>query len=182
MIAYALISMVFTAGIFAYVAGSSFVFIELQGLSPDQYGALFGAGAAAIILVNLSNARLVARYGADTLLLLGIINASAMSGLLVLATLLDASVWITAAFVVLYAGSNGFIQANAISSALNTVVEGRGRASAFLGFTQYGGGMLGSAVLGVISNGTAYPLFIVLFVTSIASLFLILRARRLNAL
>lgn len=180
MVAYALISMVFTAGIFAYVAGSSFVFIELGGLSPDQYGLVFGAGAALIILANLSNARLVTKFGTDRLLTFGIINASLMAiGLLVTAAI-GVNIWVTVVLIVLYAGSNGFIQANAISAALNTVTEGRGRASAFLGFTQYGGGMLGSFVLGLVSNGTSYPLFTILVVTSLSSLFLILRATRMN--
>lgn len=179
LVTYALISMFFTAGIFAYVAGSSFVFISWGGLSPDMFGLIFGAGAALIIASNLINARLVSRYGTDTMLLGGIIVAISASSVLLIAAMLDANIWVIVIFIVLYAGSNGFIQANAISGGLNAVTEARGRASAFLGFTQYGGGMIGSAVLGLLANGTPYPLFVILAVTSIGSLFLILRVRTL---
>ena len=180
LVAYALISMVFTAGIFAYVAGSSFVFIELGGLSPDQYGMVFGGAAAVIIVANLFNARLIRRFGAERLLVVGIINATLMSLLLLIATILDVNVWVTVPLIMLYAGSNGFVSANSVSSGLNSVEEGRGRASAFLGFTQYGGGMLGSALLGVVSNGTAYPLYTILLFTSAFSLILGVRAWRLS--
>lgn len=176
---YAMISTVFTAGIFAYVAGSSFAVITWGGLSPDAFGLIFGAGAALIIASNLINARLVSKYGTDTMLLGGSIVAISASAILLISSRMGANIWIIVVMTVLYAGSNGFIQANAISGGLNSVTEGRGRASAFLGFTQYGGGMIGSAVLGIMANGTPYPLFTILAVTSVGSLFLILRVRRL---
>lgn len=181
LVTYALITMIFTAGIFAYVAGSSFVFITWGGLSPDSFGLIFGAGAALIIASNLTNARLVSKFGTDTMLLGGVIVAVIASLGLVVALMSDTSITVVIVLIVIYAGSNGFIQANAITGGLNAVTEGRGRASAFLGFTQYGGGMIGSAVLGLLSNGTPYPLFAILLTTSVLSLFLILRARKMHA-
>ncbi len=181
LVAYAMVTMIFTAGIFAYVAGSSFVFITWGGLSPDAFGLIFGAGAAVIIASNLTNARLVSRYGTDRMLLGGVCVAVAASVALALSVLAGVDIRVMVVLIVVYAGSNGFIQANAISGGLNTVTEGRGRASAFLGFTQYGGGMIGSAALGLLSNNTPYPLVSILAFTSITSLFLILRVRRLPA-
>ena len=179
LVTYALISMIFTAGIFAYVAGSSFAFITWGGLSTDVFGLVFGSGAALIIASNMANARLVSIFGTDTMLLAGVVVAISASVVLLIASIVGVSIWVIVVLVVLYAGSNGFIQANAISGGLNSVSEGRGRASAFLGFTQYGGGMIGSAVLGLLANDTPYPLFVILAVTSIGSLFLILRVRSL---
>ncbi len=181
LVAYAMITMIFTAGIFAYVAGSSFVFITWGGLTPDTFGLIFGAGAAVIIAANLTNARLVSRYGTDRMLLGGVTVAVTASVALVLAVMAEVDIRVLVALIVIYAGSNGFIQANAISGGLNAVTEGRGRASAFLGFTQYGGGMIGSAILGLLSNGTPYPLVAILAITSASSLLLILRVRHLPA-
>src|SRR3990167_7951425 len=51
------------AGMFAYIAGSPFVFIELYGVPAEHYGWLFGSNALGFILVAQLNAWLVARHG-----------------------------------------------------------------------------------------------------------------------
>ena len=45
------------AGMFAYIAGSPFVFIKLYGVPAEHYGWLFGSNAAGFILVAQLNAR-----------------------------------------------------------------------------------------------------------------------------
>ena len=49
------------AGMFAYIAGSPFVFIKLYGVPAEHYGWLFGSNAAGFILVAQVNARLLAK-------------------------------------------------------------------------------------------------------------------------
>lgn len=51
------------AGMFAYIAGSPFVFIKLYGVPAEHYGWLFGSNAAGFILVAQINARLLAKRG-----------------------------------------------------------------------------------------------------------------------
>ena len=56
------------AGMFAYIAGSPFVFIQLYGVPAEHYGWLFGSNAAGFILVAQVNARLLAKRGPAFLL------------------------------------------------------------------------------------------------------------------
>ena len=174
---YALVNMCITAGVFAYVAGSAFFFITYQELSPEAFGLIFAAGALAIIIASIVNARLVPRFGTNRMLLVGIVLALLATSSLLTMVWLDASVYLMIASIVGFNGATGFISANAIAGGLSMVSEGRGRASALLGASQYGGGVIGSAVLGLISNGTMYPLAIVLVVSSIAGLILALQLR-----
>ena len=52
------------AGMFAYITGSPFVFIELYGVKPEHFGWLFGINAAGFILMAQVNVRLaLARAG-----------------------------------------------------------------------------------------------------------------------
>mgnify|MGYP006167453409 CR=1 FL=1 len=51
------------AGMFAYIAGSPFVFIELYGVPAEHYGWLFGSNAAGFVIMAQVNARLVLRGG-----------------------------------------------------------------------------------------------------------------------
>lgn len=166
LVLYGLIVGMYSACIFSYVAGSSFAFVSYYGLSPDAYGIIFGTGAIGIIGTNLLNRRLVVHHGVNRMLNTGIGIAVFFSALSVVAVIIGVNVWIFAFLMVGCSVSNGLISANAISGGLNTVEHGRGRASAFLGFAQYGGGMVGSLILGFLANGTLYPLAIMLFATS----------------
>jgi hypothetical protein len=50
-------------GMFAYITGSPFVFIEHFGFSSQQYALLFGANIAGVIVATLLTVRLVGRLG-----------------------------------------------------------------------------------------------------------------------
>ncbi|RUQ46896.1 Bcr/CflA family efflux MFS transporter, partial [Corynebacterium pseudodiphtheriticum] len=65
---YALTGGISIAGMFAYIAGSPFVFIKLYGVAPEHYGWLFGSNAAGFILVAQLNARLLSKRGPAFLL------------------------------------------------------------------------------------------------------------------
>lgn len=56
------------AGMFAYIAGSPFVFIELHHVLASAYGWLFGANASGLIGASQLNRHLLARLPAHRLL------------------------------------------------------------------------------------------------------------------
>lgn len=163
LMAYAAILACFGAGVFAYVAGSSFVFIEYYSLSPQAYGLIFASGIGGIMVSNAINLRLVGRFGSDRMLLVGT-SVAVVAGLFIL---LIASTswggWIGfAAALFAYIGMNGLIGANAIAGGLSSVDHGTGSASALLGFAQYGGGMVGSAAVSALANGTPAPMALII--------------------
>jgi DHA1 family bicyclomycin/chloramphenicol resistance-like MFS transporter len=49
-----------SAAMFAYISGSSFVFIEFNGVSPEQFGFFFGVNAFGLILASQLNRWLLA--------------------------------------------------------------------------------------------------------------------------
>ena len=53
---------------------------------------------------------------------------------------------------------NGLIAANAVAGALASVPARTGAASALLGATQYGSGMVGAAAVGIFADGTPWPM------------------------
>lgn len=161
----------FYAGIFAYVAGTPFAYIQYHNLSPQLYGLAFAAGTIGLMVTNVVNARLVARVGSDRLLLVGasgaalfgfgtaIVSATDLGGLPALAGMLF-----------LYVSMNGLIAANSIAGALASVPSGTGTASALAGCVQYGGGVLGSLLVGLMSNGTPLPMGAVIVTAGLGTL------------
>eukprot|EP01031_Cornospumella_fuschlensis_P013723 gene13723-16774_t len=69
------------SGMFAYIAGSPFVFITLNGVAPEHYGWLFGGAAAGFVAVSQISARLATRLGRERLfdLTIGAITASGLA-------------------------------------------------------------------------------------------------------
>lgn len=171
LVAYAGVLACFSAGVFAYVAGSSFVFIEFFGLSPDVYGMVFAAGIVGIMLANMVNRRLVGRLNSDRLMLIGTV-VRLVFGILVLAIALTGLGGVIgfAVSIAIFVAMNGLVGANAVSGGLASVDHGAGAASALLGFAQYGGGMVGSALVGTLANGTPVPMAAIIVFSSIATI------------
>ena len=147
------------AGMFAYIAGSPFAYIEYHHLSPQLYGLLFATGIVGIMLTNQLNARLVERYGSDRLLRLGC-SGAAVAGL-ALAGVTWSDLGGLPALVLalfLFISCTGFVVANSIAGALADSPRQAGAVSALIGAIQYGSGILGSALVGLCADGTPWPM------------------------
>src|SRR5690606_30591716 len=57
-----------SAGMFAYIAGSPRVFIDIYQVDPRYFGLLFGANAAALIVASQVSARMLNRHAPEALL------------------------------------------------------------------------------------------------------------------
>src|SRR5215470_1313852 len=64
------------ASLFSYISGSSFVYQDQYGLNAQQFGLLFGAGAAAFILSSQLNVRLLNRYSSQQILTAALVSGS----------------------------------------------------------------------------------------------------------
>src|SRR5258708_1514225 len=69
---YALINCFVFAGLFSYISGSSFVFIEVFGLPSHVYGMLFGATALAFMSGAALNGRVVRQHAPQAVLRVGL--------------------------------------------------------------------------------------------------------------
>jgi len=75
------------AGLFGYVAGSSFVFQQQFGLDQQQFGIAFGAGAVFLIAATQLNAYLLRAFEPGTLLLAALVGGAVAGLVLALAVL-----------------------------------------------------------------------------------------------
>ncbi|HWJ72780.1 MAG TPA: multidrug effflux MFS transporter [Kaistia sp.] len=159
LIGYAAAIGFYYCGIFANIAGGAFAFISYHHLSPQQYGLVFASGVVGVMAANMVNVRLVTRIGSDRLLIIGA-SGAALCGLgLAIVTMTDfGGVWGLLAGQLLFATANGLILANAVAGGLSSVHHKAGTASALLGAIQYGSGMVGSALVGLLANGTPAPM------------------------
>lgn len=71
------------AGMFAYIAGSPFVFMEFHGVSPRNYGFFFGANAVGIMAASQLNVWLSHHQPPERVLLWGLLSMTAAAAVLV---------------------------------------------------------------------------------------------------
>jgi DHA1 family bicyclomycin/chloramphenicol resistance-like MFS transporter len=141
------------AGLFGYVAGSSFVFQEQFGLDQQQFGLLFGAGALFLIGATQLNAALLRRFEPRVLLPFGLaLGTVAGATLLVLAATHTGGIVgvVAPLWTVLFAV--GLVLPNAPALALARHGEAAGTASALLGAIQMGVGAIVSPLVGILGN------------------------------
>ena len=162
----------FTLGaLFAYLTASSFVFIELHGLTPQQYALVFGFNGAGLIVASQLNRWLIGRHTLWQVLSVALLINAVAGGLLVVVA---ATGWgglpamIGLIFVSMSAA--GIIFPNIGAMAMAPFPEVAGSASALLGTFQFGVGAGSGALVGVFHNGTAMPMALGLAGCAIAAL------------
>jgi DHA1 family bicyclomycin/chloramphenicol resistance-like MFS transporter len=168
---YALSGGIAQAGMFAYIAGSPHVFIELYGVPVRAYGWLFGLNALGIISASQVNRRLLLRWRPDEILArANVVNAGL--GLLLVAASWSRPGHLLWLLVPLFGfvASLGFTQPNALASALAGQGARAGTASALYGMIQFGTATVAATLVGALHDDTARPMAAIIATCSLLAL------------
>ncbi|MBW0237397.1 MULTISPECIES: multidrug effflux MFS transporter [Pseudomonas] len=170
------------AGMFAYIAGSPFVFIKLYGVPAEHYGWLFGTNAAGFILVAQVNARLLAKRGPAFLLsrMIWVYLAAGLT-LLGVSSLHTEQLWPLLIPLFICIASLGCIIPNASACAMSGQGARAGSASAMLGCLQFSAAATAAWMVGVLHDGSAMPVGMVITLCGILAVGAAMATRRLYA-
>jgi DHA1 family bicyclomycin/chloramphenicol resistance-like MFS transporter len=169
-LAFTLSSNFIFAGMFVYIAGTPFVFIELFGVAPEHYGLLFGLNAVGIVLASQLNARLVLHFLPALLLRAGLAVFVAAAVVLAFAAWLGAGlVWVAVPLFFTVA-MMGIVPPNAMALAFEHYPRAAGSASALTGAFQFGIGAPVVVLLGALHDGTARPMAGIILVCAMLAL------------
>jgi DHA1 family bicyclomycin/chloramphenicol resistance-like MFS transporter len=163
LLGYLLAAMFNSAGFFAYVANSSLVLVGHYALSPAGFSVVFGINSVALVGASQLNrallrkhsiAALLAASGRNALIMAALFTAFAatgIGGLPVLSVLL---------FVMV--GSVSPVQSNTMAGGLAVDPLRAGSAAALFGAATFAAGALASWCVGMLSDGSASALCIVI--------------------
>jgi DHA1 family bicyclomycin/chloramphenicol resistance-like MFS transporter len=169
------------AGMFAYIAGSPFIIIKLYGVAAEHFGWLFGINAAGFILVAQVNARLLAKRGPMFLLARAVwVYLAAGLTLLAVSSLHPAQLWPLLIPLFVCIASLGCISPNAAALAMNGQGARAGSASALLGCLQFSVAAGASALVGVLHDGSAVPMAMVISLCGVLVVSVAIFTRRLQ--
>jgi DHA1 family bicyclomycin/chloramphenicol resistance-like MFS transporter len=169
------------AGMFAYIAGSPFVFIKLYSVPAEHFGWLFGSNAAGFILVAQVNARLLAKRGPAFLLTRAVwVYLAAGLTLLAVSSLKTTSLWPLLIPLFICISSLSCILPNASACAMNGQGARAGSASAMLGFLQFSVAAGAAALVGYLHDGSAMPMAMVICLCALLVVGAAMLTRRLQ--
>ncbi|SHN07445.1 multidrug effflux MFS transporter [Phytopseudomonas punonensis] len=152
------------AGMFAYIAGSPFVFIELYGVPAEHYGWLFGTNAAGFIIAAQINAWLVARHGPGYWARRMVwFYLACGTVLLVLAWIGPQTLWPLMIPLFGCIASLGILLPNTSACAMAGQGRHAGSASALMGSLQFTIAASAASLVGALHDGSAVPMALVIF-------------------
>ncbi|OED45770.1 hypothetical protein ACH42_04730 [Endozoicomonas sp. (ex Bugula neritina AB1)] len=149
----------FFGGMFAFIAGSPFVYIELFEVPPEEYGLLFGANILAMAIANMINMRLIGHVQLFTIFRAGCMLA-AVAACVVLFSAITGTAGLAGIMmpIIIYIACIGFTGPNSNALALAHFPKSAGTANALAGALRFTVGGIAAALVGVLHDGTVIPM------------------------
>jgi DHA1 family bicyclomycin/chloramphenicol resistance-like MFS transporter len=157
-------------GFFAYIAGSSFVLINVYGMTPLAYSLVFGLNAVGLGIGTQIAARLSPRIGTKA-----VVKACtlvyALAAVLLLASELAGlgNIWTVCGLLFVLVTALGGIMPSCNILTMESHGAISGTAAALMGALGFGAGALSSFAIGLFDNGTALPMISVIALFAILS-------------
>lgn len=151
-------------GMFAFITGSPSVYMGFFEISETVYPLFFGANIVTMILANRLNVRVLRYCSPSYLLSLGQ-SIQLVTGIMLLSyvSIVDLPLLaIVVGLVMLFVGAQSFIVSNATSSTVEFFPNNSGTASALLGSSGFATGALSGSLVGLLGDGTPFPMALVM--------------------
>ncbi len=141
------------SGLFAYIAGASFVLQGHYGLDQQAFALVFGAGAVALIGATQFNVVLLRRFAPQTIVLWAL-AAAVLAGVVFVGLAYEHIGGLPGFVVPVWAilAAMGLVIPNAPAVALSRHPDAAGTAAALLGAAQFGLGAAVAPLVGVLGN------------------------------
>ncbi|AFZ69588.1 multidrug effflux MFS transporter [Deinococcus peraridilitoris] len=169
-----------TAGmLFAYLTGSSFMYIDTLDVTPGVFAVLFGVNAAGLIIASQINRVLLRHFSLFAIARSAILAAVVLAGLLLAVVLSGAaSVPTLTLLLFLLLATFGFIFPNIAALAFSNVKERMGSAAALQGTLQSTVGGLAGALVGVLAGSALLPVAGIITAFAVLATIFLLAAHR----
>jgi MFS transporter, DHA1 family, multidrug resistance protein len=176
---YAFSGAVSSAGLFAYLSGSPFVFMNLFNVSEQQYGWIFAIIAMGLISSSQLNNLLLRKYDSAQIISVTLLAQSFIGLFLAVGTALGwMNIYSMVALIFLFLSCQGFSFPNSSALSMAPFTKEAGSASALMGALQMGIGALASAITGYLMNNSAIPMTAVMACCATIGLIIVTLGRK----
>ena len=176
---YAAITSLSFSGLFAYVASSPMVFMNLYGTSKTIYGWIFAILSVAFIGSSQFNRLLLRRYSSKKIITVALIAQGMVSALFLLSAINGLlGLYTTIVFIGLFLACLGLINPNAAALSLAPFSKDAGSASALMGALQMGLGALASFAVSFFPETSTLPMPLIMTIAVGVALLILLLGRK----
>lgn len=177
---YALTGSLASSGLYAYISGSPFVYMELYKVSEQQYGWIFAFIAAGLIVSSQINTLMLRRYTSEQIIHIALLCQTLTgTALFIAATIGWLGLVSSIALIFVFLCCQGFTFPNSSALSLAPFAQRAGSASSLMGAIQMGIGTLSSAAVSVLSNNTSMPMTGVMAACAISAFAVLTVGRRI---
>ncbi|QUX91484.1 Bcr/CflA family drug resistance efflux transporter [Marinomonas sp. A3A] len=156
---YIAASAFYFAGMMSFITGCSFVYIEIYGVDPANFGFLVGLNVISMMLASTINGRYVEKLGTEVLSKYAIYIPLAASILMIALSFFDhPPLWIIIIASMSFMGPMGILGSGFMAGALKHAGSHNGSVTALAGTSRFAFGALGGAVISILHNGTFVPM------------------------
>ncbi len=148
-----------SAGLYAYIAGSPYVFMEIFKVTDQQYGWIFALIAMGLIASSQINSVLLRNYSSAQIVKVALLCQTITGVALFFFTFVGLlEVFSTIFLIFIFLCCQGFTFPNTSALSLAPFSKNAGSASALLGGIQMSIGAITSALVSLLANHTALPM------------------------
>lgn len=176
---YAFTGSIAAAGLYAYIAGSPHVFMELFKVNEKQYGWIFATIAMGLITSSQINTLLLRKFTSEQIIRIALLCQTITGILLFMGTLYHLlGLFSTIFLILIFLSCQGFTFPNSSALSMAPFSKNAGSASALMGAIQLGIGAFTSVLVSVLHNETALPMAGVMVSCALLSFVVLLLGRK----
>ena len=177
---YTLTGAIAYAGLYAYISGSPYVFMEIFKVNERQYGWIFSVIAMGVIGSAQVNNIALRKYSSEQIIKIATLCQSITGVVLAVMSYFGCGdLYSTIFLIFLFLCGQGFIFPNASALCLAPFPHTAGSASALMGAIQMSIGAGASALVSILQNGTRVPMAAVMACCAISAFLVFFFGRKL---
>ncbi|WP_422124625.1 multidrug effflux MFS transporter [Planococcus sp. X10-3] len=167
---YALAQGLLIGGVFAYVAGTPFIYQNIYGVSPQMFSILFGMNGIGLIFGSYAVGRYSYAWSEKKFLEVALYTATAAGAVLLGVVLIDGPLWAVVIPIFFFVTSIGVVGTASFTLAMEEQSRVAGSASALLGLLPFILGAVAAPLVGIAGEETAVPLGLIIFTMCLLAL------------
>ena len=169
-LAYSIVTALGSAVLFSWISSSSFVFIELLGLTEGQFGLVFASTATCLLLSNQANIFLLRKFKSQDIALVAVILQLVVCAFLFYVVAYHFNVAYLLTGMCLLMLFLHLITTNTMALGLNSVEDDLGVATALMGSLRMALSAVVTVILSYYLMDSALPMVVVISIISLLSL------------
>lgn len=159
------------SGLFAFIGNSPFLYNEIYGLTPKQYGQMFAFLVGGLILAGQANRLLLRKFSSETLIAWAISIQVLAAVVLMIRELMDLHTFYSQTGLIwVYLATVGIVLPNSSALTLAPFSSNTGTASSGLGVLQLGFGAIASITVGLTTTTSSAPMTIAMLACSLLAM------------